>query len=440
MPRELLKTYLRYVFAFILSALSTMLGNVLDGVIVGQMIGPDAVAAVGMSRPLLQAYFTLNLMIGAGGGMLVGIEIGKGCRDAANGVFRASAIVLGSAAALATVLGLTIPRAVTQVFCTESALLPMAEPYFFWMLAGAVCYFGMYLLETFVAVDGEPGLVTVAVVIDNVVNLGLSIVLIKFFDLGIAGAALGTAIGHALAALLLLILHWGRKGKTQRLGLKTSGSRFFPTLRRIASQGMPLAISSICLTLLLYCANVIIMNALGKDGMFIYAVAINLLLVYNLFLAGATQTLQSLGAIERGKGGPGFGQVVRFTYFLLITASLLLCIFVWIRPGVIVSLFGGGDQAELFSAASSALRVFAPSFMLFCLIAIHLVVCKLKGNDGMAIFISFALSLTVIPILWLFAHYFPAYIWWSYLVAYVLEIAVIAVWEMRGCFKRIVLR
>ena len=46
--------------------------------------------------------------------------------------------------------------------------------------------------------------------------------------------------------------------------------------------------------------------------------------------------------------------------------------------------------------------------------------------DGMFVF---ALSLTVIPVLWAFARFAPAYIWWSYLVAYVIEIAVIAVLE-----------
>lgn len=427
-----MKTYFRYVFAFILSALSSMLGNVLDGVIVGQMIGPDAVAAVGMSRPLLQAYFTLNLMIGSGGGMLVGIAIGKGLRDEANAVFRMSVAALGVAAAVATTLGLLASGAVTRVFCTEAALLSLAEPYFFWMLVGAASYFGMFLLETFVAVDGEPGLVTAAVVVDNAVNVALSVVLIKCAGIGIAGAAIGTVAGHVLAAALLFGLHWFRKREAVRLDFSSRQSFGFSTLRRIAAQGTPLAISSICLTALLYAANVIIAGALGKDGMFIYAVAFNLLLVFNLFLAGASQTLQSLGAIEKGKGGPGFGQVVRLTYLLMTVASLAVCVYVWIWPETVVVLFGGGDRAELVASANSALRVFAPSFMLFCLIAVHLVVCKLEGKDALALFISFAMSLTVIPMLWAFAHFAPAYLWWSYLAAYLIEIGVIVGWETRG--------
>ena len=429
MTAELRKTYFRYLIAFVLTALSTMLGNILDGIIAGQLIGAEAVAAIGTSRPLTQGFYTLHLLVGAGGGMLVGLAIGKKRRDEANSVFRAVVGVMGVIAAVATIVGATMPQAVTRFFCTEAALQPLAEPYVFWMMVGAFAYFGMYLMQTYVAVDGEPVLVTVAVVVDNVVNVLLSVTLIHYFDMGVAGAAIGTVVGHALAAVLLLALHWARKSSAPRLNFSTSQPSNFSTLRRIVSQGAPLAIASMSLTALLFSANRIIMGALGKDGMFIYAVALNLLLVYNLFLAGSCQTLQSLGAIEKGKGGSGFGEVVKFTYLLLTVSSTLVCVFAWICPGVIASLFGGGKRPELLAATNSALRVFAPSFILFCLIYVHMIVCKLEKKSGVALFISFALSLTVIPVLWAFARFAPAYIWWSYLVAYFIEIAMIAVFE-----------
>ena len=429
MTSELRKRYFRYLFAFVLTALSTMLGNILDGIIAGQFIGADAVAAIGTSRPLTQGFYTLHLLIGAGGGMLVGLAIGKKCRDEANAVFRAVVGVMVVIAAAVTVVGFAMPQAATRFLCTDAALQPLAEPYVFWMMIGAFAYFGMYLMQTYVAVDGEPGLVTGAVVVDNVVNVILSVVLIKYFSMGVAGAAIGTVVGHALAMLMLFILHWGRKSEPPHLNLSTSQPLNFSTLRHIVSQGAPLAIASMSLTALLYSANLIIMGALGKDGMFIYAVALNLLLVYNLFLAGSCQTLQSLGAIEKGKGGTGFGEVVKFTYLLLAVSSTAVCAFAWLCPGVIASLFGGAKRPELLAATNSALRVFAPSFILFCLIYVHMIVCKLEKKSGIALFISFALSLMVIPVLWAFARFAPAYIWWSYLVAYLIEIAMIAVFE-----------
>ena len=55
-----------------------------------------------------------------------------------------------------------------------------------------------------------------------------------------------------------------------------------------------------------------------------------------------------------------------------------------------------------------------------------MIIYKLYKQDRMALFISFALSLTVIPVLWFMAHFTPEYTWYSYLTAYLLEIIMIA--------------
>ena len=429
MTASLRKTYFRYLVAFVLTALSATLGNILDGIIVGQLVGHDAVAAVGTVLPITQAFFTVVLLLAGGGGMLIGVALGEDRRDRANGVFSTavSAIVLLSA--VGVVIGLACPGFVGKLICSNAALFDLSTSYLRWVLIFVPFYLGEEALQTFVAVDGEPGLVTTSIIADNVINVIMSVILIKFFGLGVAGAAIGTAIGHGVACLLLVTRHWFRHRTTPHLGFSTFQPLNLSTLRAVVSQGAPLAIASCCLTALMFSANHIILDALGKDGMFIFAVAMNVLFVYDFLLSGAVETVQSLGAIEKGKGGQGFRDVVGFTYRLLGFATLGVCIFVWIAPGVITRLFGGGDHPELLSDTNAALRLFAPSFIFFCLIYVHMIVCKLEGKDGVALFISFALSLTVIPVLWAFAHFAPAHIWWSYLVAYVVEIAVIAAIE-----------
>ena len=74
-----------------------------------------------------------------------------------------------------------------------------------------------------------------------------------------------------------------------------------------------------------------------------------------------------------------------------------------------------------------ALRVFALSFIPFCYIYVLMIVYKLYSHHRMALFISFALSLTVIPVMWAVARFAPDYLWYSYLLAYLLEILMIVV-------------
>ena len=57
------------------------------------------------------------------------------------------------------------------------------------------------------------------------------------------------------------------------------------------------------------------------------------------------------------------------------------------------------------------------------------VVYKLYGHHKMALFISLALSLTVIPVLWVISKLLPEMLWYSYLIAYVIEVLLIVLFH-----------
>ena len=133
------------------------------------------------------------------------------------------------------------------------------------------------------------------------------------------------------------------------------------------------------------------------------------------------QTLQSLGAIYVGKADEvGFRDVLRRAFRFITLSMAIACVFVWIFPSSIARLFGATDEA-MIAETSRALRIFALSFIPFCYIYVLMIVYKLYGQHRMALFISLALSLTVIPVLWLISQWAPHYLWYSYLLAYILE-------------------
>ena len=77
MDPTLNKTFGRFLWSSILIALSGCLGNVVDGVIVGNLVGADGVSAVNLSKPVIQFMFTISMVLAAGGSMLVGMNLGR---------------------------------------------------------------------------------------------------------------------------------------------------------------------------------------------------------------------------------------------------------------------------------------------------------------------------------------------------------------------------
>ena len=424
MENDINKQFYRYLWAYILVALSGCLGNVVDGIIVGNLISEDGVSAINLSKPINQFIFTLHLLINAGAGMLVAYALGQKKIDDARRFFtRALSLSLGLGIVLAIVGGLMFPDRTARMLCSNEEILPLARNYMQVLLIGNPAFILMWGLSTMVGVDGSPRLVSLAVIIDNVVNLCLDIVFIQWFGWGITGSSAATVVGH-LVGIAILLSHW-RNPENRRLVPVFTTDGLAASWKRIVSQGAPLAVASICLTLLLFSANKIVLSTTGRTGIFVFALCMNLLQVYNLFLSGTCQTLQSLGAIQVGKkDDEGVRMVIKRGFRFITAAMAITCVLVWLFPQGIARLFGC-DEPEMLVQSKQALRVFALSFIPFCYIYVLMIVYKLYSQHRMALFISFALSLTVIPVLWLMARVLPQYIWHSYLIAYLIEAAII---------------
>ena len=434
------RSYWRFLWSSILIALSGCLGIVVDSIIVGHLIGEDGVSAINLTNPVLQIMFTLNMLLATGAGMLVGIKLGKKNHQGAAYYFTlamAACLVVGL---LFSVCGITIPDVVTGWLCTNEGLRPLTHDYLRVMMMGAPAYMVMWALTTMASTDGSPRLASMAITIDNVVNLGLDFVFIKALGWGIEGSSTATVVGH-LVGIAIICSHFRYKDNHLCLTLRPttkdgfSFASFRASMGKIINQGAPMAMACGTLALLYVACNHSVAFAKGRVGLFALAVCMNLLMIYNLFLAGVERTIQTLGAIEVGRGDNVTLQLILRKSFRFITVSMLvICILVWIFPEPIARAFGADSEATITETAS-ALRAFAISLALWCYIDTIMVVYKLYGYHKMSLFISLIISLMVIPVLWIVAHYAPSLLWYSYLIAYAIELLLIFLVHRIGHLK-----
>lgn len=412
----------RFLWASTLIGLSACLGNVVDAMIVGNLIDEDAVSAINLSLPFLQFMFTVNMLLATGAGMLVGMELGKKDTRRASYIFVISMSACLLTGLVLTACGVLRPDVATRLLCDNEQLYQPTYEYLRVTLIGAPAYLLMWGLDTMVSVDGSPRLVSVSILVDNALHLLLDVVFIKYFGWGIEGSAWAAVIGHVVG-IAMMAIHFLSKENHLRLVF----GRQQPVFGAIISQGAPLAIASICLTVLMFSSNKIILSSLGRTGIYAFALCMNLLLIYNLFLGGVCRTIQSLGSIQVGKGdNEAFTLVLRKSFNFITVAMAITCIYVWIWPESIVMLFGA-NESDMITEGCRALRIFAVSLIPFCYIYTIMIVYKLYNHHHMALFISFALSLTVIPVLWLFSLYAEEWIWYGFLTAYIIEMVAIFV-------------
>lgn len=421
--KELNSLFWRYLGSSLLITLSGALGVMVDSVIVGHLIGSDGVSAVNLNSTMIQLLMTISLIVASGGGMLVGYALGRKEYDLARYIFTQSTIGSLVVGLLFALMGLVDVDDMARLLCQNESLYVMVRDYLRVVLLGAPAYMLMWGISTMISVDGSPRLASVAIVVDNVVNLILDVVFIKLLGMGIEGSSLATVIGH-LVGIAIMLLHF--VGRDRLLSLSFRGGTLVEW-RNIISQGAPLAVASICLTLLLFTSNKMVLGAVGREGIFVFSVCMNLLQVYNLFLAGTCRSLQTLGAVLVGqRNSEGVRLVFAKSLRFITVAMAATCAYVWLFPSTISLLFGAEGDA-LVAECNYALRIFAISFVPFCYIYFVMIVFKLLSYNRMSIFISLILSLTVIPVISFMANYATEYIWYSYLIAYIIEIVAIVV-------------
>ena len=416
--------FYRFLWSSILIALSACLGNVVDSIIVGNLIGEDGVSAINLSKPITQFMFTISMLLSTGAGMLVGMELGKKDFDRAAYIFTLSTVGCLAFGLLETVCGLFFTDTITDWLCNSEQLFGATRDYLYPLLLGAPTYMMSWALATMVGVDGSPRLVSIAILIDNAVNLCLDIVFIQWLGWGIEGSSSATVVGH-IVGIVFMCWHFRYPSHRLRLSLNSQLSTLSSQLKAIVSQGTPLALASISLTALLYSANSIVLSSLGRTGIFAFSVCMNILYIYNLFLSGTCRTIQSLGAIQVGRGdNDAFRLVITKSFRFITIAMLITCATIWIVPEAITRFFGASEE-DMVAEGVRALYIFSFSFIPFCYIYTLMIVYKLYGYHKMALFISLALSLTVIPVLWVMARWQPGLLWYSYLIAYLIEAVVI---------------
>jgi len=420
------KEFWVFLWSSILIALSACLGNVVDSIIVGNLIGENGVSAINLSKPVIQFMFTVSMLLSTGAGMLVGMELGKQRYSRASYIFTlstAGCLVFGL---LQTVAGFFFTDDLTGWLCTHELLFNDTRDYLFPLMIGAPTYMMSWALATMVGVDGSPRLVSIAILIDNAVNLGCDIIFIQWFGWGIEGSSTATVVGHVVG---IVIMCWHFRYPSHHLSISLGDGKAWTALKSMVSQGAPLALASISLTALLFCANSIVLSTMGRTGIFAFSVCMNILYIYNLFLSGTCRTIQSLGSIQVGKGdNEQFRLVISKSFHFITMAMLITCVFIWMAPETITRFFGA-DEEDLIAEGVRALRIFALSFIPFCYIYTIMVVYKLYGHHRMALFISLALSLTVIPVLWVVARFVPNLLWYSYLIAYGIEVFLIVIFH-----------
>lgn len=395
-----------------------LLGNVfqqlystVDAMAVGLKLGKSALAAVGVSGPIV--FFMISLIMGLtmGGGVLVSQYFGAKDHERLRRAMHSNYFFVGISSVAVTVVGLLLAEPILRLIGTPADVLDQAVVFLRVTFAGMVFVFGYNAISANMRSLGDSRTPLYFLIFASLLNIGLVLLFVFPLGWGIAGSAWATLIAQAVAFFCSLA-YIQRKGGLLRIEWRRLRWER-EEMRKILGMSLPSAFQMGMVSLSFIALNAII-NPFGTEVLAGYTAAgrldsFALLPAMNLSMAIATFVGQNMGAGKPERIRRGLAATLAIGGVLSVLTTLLFVL----APASLVGLFEN-DPAVLRHGVSYLLIV-APFYLLFMVMFVVNGALRGAGAANFSMFATLVATwLARLPASYLFSRWLGADgIWWG---------------------------
>lgn len=373
--------------ALLAMGIPTMIGmlvnafyNLVDAYFVGGL-GESQMGAISVVYPLGQVVVGLGLLFGNGAASYISRLLGRGDNENADKVASTALYSSISVGAVIIIISMVFLHPILKLLGATDSILPYAATY-----AGIYivsCIFNVFnvTMNNIVTSEGAAKTTMCALLIGAVLNIALDPLFIYVFDLGVAGAAIATAISQVVSTCIYLT-YILRKKSVFHFRVKDC-SYTKDIMSEIFKIGIPTLVFQILTSLSISLIN----NVAGDYGDSAIAgmgVVTRLISIGSLSAFGFIKGFQpiagySYGAKKFDRLREAIKTSILWSTVFCVIFGLVLALF----PTAIVSQFTKGD-AEMIRIGTASLRANGITIMLFGFYTVYssLFLALGKGKEG----------------------------------------------------------
>lgn len=427
------KLIIKFALPMLLGNLFQQLYVFVDSIIVGQVIGKEALAAVGASFPLIYVLISMVIGIGSGAGVVLSQYFGAKKIPEVKRTISTIFIFFIGAAVIVSILGITFNKAIFNLLQLPEDVIPQALSYFDIYVGGQIFFFGFNGITSVLRGMGDSKTPLYFMIISTVLNIVFDILLVVVLDYGIEGAAIASILAQAVSFFVAAI-YLDRNHEIVSFKLKDMifDSALFKQSMRI---GMPTGFQQSFVALGIM-ALLGIVNGFGTDVLAAYTAATRIdaiasMPAMNLGSALAAFVGQNIGAgkIERVRKG------LRSTLLMGTIISLSVTLLVVLFDDALMHAFTK-DQAVI-EIGKRYLHIVCSFYILFSSMFAFHGLFRGAGDTLVPMFVSLlSLWLIRIPVAYFFSKDIgPDGIWWAIPLAWFIGMAVSWIYYQTGKWK-----
>ncbi|MBR0380185.1 MAG: hypothetical protein IJH62_06450, partial [Mogibacterium sp.] len=325
----------------------------IDGIVTGQFLGPDAVTAAGLLHPVVMLINLIGGLLG-GVGVMCTRYMGKAQQDRVNQVFSIVLIAAAVYAVISAALVYLLAPWLGSVLGSgtgDPQIVRMISDYLRGFAPGLLFMRFTVLLSGIMMLDNDKKRSMMAMGATLISDAAFDLLNVTVFNGGMFGMAVATTLSNAVG-FAVIMTHYFRKNRVihfTREGLKMRD------LGDVALRGIPNAINMGCQALRSLIFNAFLLAIADKTAVAGLSIANNAFSIIFALVLGmfvSTSILSSLMYSEEDRRGleHGVTLAVKITIAVFVVLGVLIAIFpkpfamIFVRPDAVAAV----DQGAAF--------------------------------------------------------------------------------------------
>ena len=364
------KSMLFFAFPILLGNIFQQLYNTADAFIVGRFLEKNAYAAVSSSGSLIFLLVGFFTGIAVGAGVVIARYYGAKDYDKLHTAIHTTLAFGLAAGIILTVLGMTLTPQLLRLMKTDPQVLPNSVAYFRMYFAGSIAIVLYNMCVGILQAVGDSRHPLHYLILSSLINVGLDLLFVGVFGLGVWSAATATTIAQfiSLGLCLYRLCHYDTVYRVQLHKIRFN----IPMLRQIVHFGLPSGVQNSIIAF----ANVIVqsnINAFGADAMagcgtYSKLEGFAFLPITCFTMALTTFVSQNLGAHQYDRVKRG----VRFGILCSVTMAEVIGALIFLFSPALIALFQNDPPVITIGVKQAHIEAFFYCFLAFshCIAAI----------------------------------------------------------------------
>lgn len=357
------RLFWRYALPGMAAMLAMAMQSIADGLIVGRLLGPDALAAVNIVMPAYTLVTTVALILGVGTQAQMSLFMGADDYERARSALRSGVVGLLAFVMAGTLFINLFARDIASFLGANEELMDMSVSYMYGvmpMIAGVSVFLFMdYILKAL----GCPK-ASMSVMISTIaLNVVLSLVFVGLMDMGTFGAGLGTGLSFTLGCVVYIVL--ARKAFRKISRLNDARPRFSrKVLWNICYNGSSEGISEISYGITTFLFNITLMEYVGKEGVAAFTLISYLLFIEISMMIGVSNGLVPVIGYNYGAGlrKRVMSVIKAGAWFNLSVGICFMLLFIF-AGDVLVGMFLDPSETAVFDITLRGTRIVSATFL-----------------------------------------------------------------------------